>query len=187
MTRVAKDTELVERLRRGDRDALYRIYERYKDELLRLGGCMMANWMDAEDCLHDVFVSLAANSYRVRLDGNLKGYLVTAMANRSRDRLRRKKHDHHVGNIDDASWPAAIPKVADATATIIQSEADERLYLAVAALPAEQRVVITLRLHGEMTFDEIARHEGVSNNTIRSRYRYALDKLRSSLSVGVER
>jgi RNA polymerase sigma-70 factor, ECF subfamily len=65
-------------------------------------------------------------------------------------------------------------------------EADERLFRAIAALPAEQRSVISLRLHGDMTFEEIARLEGVSNNTIRSRYRYALDKLRSSLGVGVE-
>ena len=61
-----------------------------------------------------------------------------------------------------------------------------RLFRAIAALPAEQRTVITLRLHGEMTFEEIAQQVGVSNNTIRSRYRYALQKLRSSLGVGVE-
>ena len=58
---------------------------------------------------------------------------------------------------------------------------------AIAVLPVEQRTVITLRLHGEMTFDEIARREGASGNTIRSRYRYGLEKLRTLLGVGVKR
>ena len=70
---------------------------------------------------------------------------------------------------------------------MIEREEAHRLYRAIVALPAEQRTVITLRLHGEMTFEEIAQQRGVSNNTIRSRYRYGLDKLRSSLDVGVER
>ena len=70
---------------------------------------------------------------------------------------------------------------------MIAWEADDRLYQAIADLPAEQREVITLRLHGELTFEKIAQQKGVSNNTIRSRYRYGLQKLRSSLGVGVER
>jgi len=184
---VAEDAELVERLRRRDRDALRRVYEKYKGDLLRIGGCMMANWTDAEDCLHDVFVSLAANSYRVRPDGNLKGYLVTAMANRSRDRLRHKKHEHQAAEMDVGSGQDYIARSSDPIAAMIESEADDQLYLAIAALPAEQRAVITLHLHGDVTFQKIAQLEGVSNNTIRSRYRYALDKLRLSLGLGVER
>ncbi len=178
-----EDRELVERLCQGDCDALRRIYEKYRDDLLAIGSCITANRTDAEDCLHDVFVSLATCSARVRPDGNLKGYLVTAMANRARDCLRKRKHSRQVGQ--DAGTPVA--RVADPATVMVESEADDRLYRAITALPAQQRTVITLRLHGEMTFDEIAQQEGVSNNTIRSRYRYGLDKLRSSLSVGVER
>ncbi len=178
-----EDRELVERLCQGDCDALRRIYEKYKNDLLTIGSYMMTNRTDAEDCLHDVFVSLATYSARVRPDGNLKGYLVTAMANRSRDCLRKRKRSREVGK--NSGEPVA--RVADPATAMVESEADDRLYRAITALPAQQRTVITLRLHGELTFDEIAQQEGVSNNTIRSRYRYGLDKLRSSLGVGVER
>lgn len=184
---MAEDHELARRLCQGDRDALRRIYEKYKDDLVRIGSCMLANWADAEDCLHDVFVSLAANSASVRPGGNLKGYLVTAIANRSRDRLRKRKRGHEVGEMASGNGDEIVAKVADPAAAMVEWEADDRLYRAITALPAQQRTVITLRLHGEMTFEEIAQQEGVSNNTIRSRYRYGLDKLRSSLGVGVER
>ena len=101
---MAEDRQLVERLRQGDRDALRRIYEKYKDELLTIASCMLADRADAEDCLHNLFVSLRAESARVRPDGNLKGYLITAMANRSRDCLRRR------GRCEQASEAASRTK-----------------------------------------------------------------------------
>ena len=181
------DLELVERLGRGDRHALELIYEEYKLDLLRIGSCMLANRTDAEDCLHDVFVSLAANSRRIRPDGHLKGYLVTAMANRARDRLRGRKRGQQAADFANTADCDSAAQATDPAAAMIAEEADDRLYRAITALPAEQRTVISLRLHGEMTFEEIAQLEHVSNNTIRSRYRYGLDKLRSSLGAGVER
>jgi RNA polymerase sigma-70 factor (ECF subfamily) len=183
---VAEDRELVKRLRQGDRDALRRIYEKYKGDLVTIACCMLASRADAEDCLHDLFVSLAAQSGRVRPDGNLKGYLVTAIANRSRDRLRRRGRSGPAGETAGGAGSEIVEEAADPAAAMIEQEEARRLYQAIAALPVEQRVVITLRLHGEMTFEAIARQEGVSNNTIRSRYRYGLDKLRSSLRVGVQ-
>jgi RNA polymerase sigma-70 factor (ECF subfamily) len=184
---VAEDRELVDRLRRRDRDALRRIYEKYKDDLLTIAACMLADRADAEDCLHDVFVSLSADSARVRPDGNLKGYLVTSVANRSRDRLRRRKRRDQAGQTAGRTVGENVAGAPDPAAPMIQREECDRLYRAIAALPIEQRTVITLRLHGEMTFDEIARREGVSGNTIRSRYRYGLEKLRTLLGVGVKR
>ncbi len=185
--RVADDRQLVARLRQGDRDALRQIYLKYKDDLLTIATCMLADRAGAEDCLHDLFVALASDSMRVRLDGNLKGYLITAVANRSRDRLRRRQRSPQTSEAPDQAVGEAVTAAADPAAAMIEREEADRLYLAIAALPAEQRAVITLRLHGELTFEEIARQLGVSNNTIRSRYRYGLEKLRSSLDVGVER
>jgi len=184
---VVDDHELVERLRQGDRDALKLIYERNKLDLLRIGSCLLANRADAEDCLHDVFVSVAANSARIRPNGNLKGYFVTAMANRARDRLRGMKRGQQAAGIANRTDCDYVAQEMDPAAAMIAEEADDRLYRAITALPAEQRSVISLRLHGELTFEEIARLENVSNNTIRSRYRYGLDKLRTSLGAGVER
>ena len=183
---MAEDWELVERLRRGDRDALRSIYLKFKDDLLTLACCMLADRSDAEDCLHDLCVTLAANATRLRPDGNLKGYLVTAMANRCRDRLRKRKRVQQTTAAGDHAVGDELPVSPDPIAKIIEREETCQLYYAITTLPAEQRIVITLRLHGDMTFEQIAEQMGVSNNTVRSRYRYGLDKLRSFLDVGVE-
>lgn len=60
---------------------------------------------------------------------------------------------------------------------------DDELAAAVAALPAEQREVIALKIDGGLTFAEIAAVMHTSLNTAASRYRYALEKLRASLAT----
>ena len=57
---------------------------------------------------------------------------------------------------------------------------------AVALLPPEQREVLTLRIHGELKFREIASLLNISENTAESRYRYALSALRKTLAEGKE-
>ena len=57
----------------------------------------------------------------------------------------------------------------------------QRLQRALLALPAEQREVVALKIDGGLTFAQIAQVMDVSINTAASRYRYALEKLRSSL------
>jgi len=51
----------------------------------------------------------------------------------------------------------------------------------MAELPVEQREVITLHLHAGLTFREIALQLGLSINTVQSRYRYGIEKLRTLL------
>ena len=59
----------------------------------------------------------------------------------------------------------------------------ERLQRALLALPPEQREVISLKIDGELTFAQIGEVLGMSMNTAASRYRYALDKLRTTLEA----
>jgi RNA polymerase sigma-70 factor (ECF subfamily) len=58
-------------------------------------------------------------------------------------------------------------------------EESDKLHDLLGRLPYEQREVIILHLHHGMRFREIAKAAGVSINTVQSRYRYGLDKLRS--------
>ena len=64
---------------------------------------------------------------------------------------------------------------------LIATEQSMQVFEALARLPEEQREVVTLHLHGQMTFREIALHMGLSSNTVQSRYRYGIEKLRSLL------
>ena len=66
--------------------------------------------------------------------------------------------------------------------TLVCNEQLETLSGALAELPFEQREILMLHLHGQMTFRAIAKARQISTNTAKSRYRYGIDKLRSILN-----
>ena len=166
---------LVWRFNRGSKDALRRIYEKYKDELLALALSLLRDRSLAEDVVHDVFVCFAATTGAFRLSGTLKGYLSTCVANGARDRNRlRAGRDVGLEAAEAVDCGCEGPLESAAG-----REESARLDDLLACLPYEQREVIVLHLHQEMRFREIAETLGVSINTAQSRYRYGLDKLRS--------
>ncbi len=175
------DREQTQRLQQGDPEALRAIYVRYKDHLLTVATCLLLHREPAEDALHEVFVTLAGEARRLRVRGSLKSYLAACVANRARDELRRRaRRPAGADGLEQTASPAADP-----LKTAIDAEETARLGTALAELPFEQREVVVLHLQAEMTFVEVAQHQGVSINTVQSRYRYGMDKLRSLLQAGV--
>lgn len=174
-----RDALLTWRFKRGGGDALRRIYEKYKGDLLKLAVALSRDPSIAEDVVHDVFVSFAQAAERLKVSGNLKSYLATSVVNRIRNRNRALRRHGTVG-LDEVDPPASDGESpAD---WIICSEELRRLNGALHRLPYPQREVIVLHLHGGMKFREIAALQSDSINTIKSRYRYGLDKLRSILN-----
>ena len=181
--RMIEDELLKWRFKRGSKDALRRIYEKYLNHLLTLAMALLNDTGRAEDVVHDVFVSFAGSAKDFKLGGNLKSYLTTCVMNRARDRIRANRRNPTP--LDAAEFISSDLNGPDHA--IICSEESQRLNRAIAQLPNEQREVIALRLKGEMTFREIARLHDVSVNTIQGRYRYGLNKLRSVLNGEVEK
>jgi RNA polymerase sigma factor (sigma-70 family) len=173
-----KDRLLIWRFKRGSRDALSGIYEKYEDYMLTIAVSLMNDIGAAEDVVHDVFVAFAQSAQKIKSNGNLKGYLATCVANLARDRIRARQRQAAGPNKSKLPGPGS----ADPLESLIEDEQLQRLTCALAQLPYEQREIITLHLQGDMTFNAIAESQNVSINTIQSWYRYGLDKLRSLLN-----
>jgi RNA polymerase sigma-70 factor (ECF subfamily) len=178
-----KDSFLIWRFKCGSSDALCRIYEKYEDYMLTLAISLLNDVYAAEDVVHDVFVSFAQSADKLRLNGNLKGYLTTCVANLARDRIRAKQRQ--TKKLEKAE--PVSPDLNSPLQSLIGDEQLQRLSTALARLPYEQREVITLHLQGCVKFKAIAELQNVSINTIQSRYRYGLDKLRSLLDSEAEK
>ncbi len=181
---MLEDKVLIWKFKCGSGDALQRIYERYKKDLLRLATILLNDVSDAEDMVHDVFVAFAQSAETLKLSGNLKRYLLTCVANRARNKNRANQHRKTVG-LDEAE-----PVVSDAMRPdqwLICSEELSKWSDTMARLPYEQREVVILHLRAGMKFGEIARLQDISINTVKGRYRYGLNKLRSILNGEVEK
>lgn len=180
---MIEDRLLIWKFKRGSNTALCRIYEKYKDNLLRLALALLNDTAAAEDVVHDCFVSFVKSSQRLKISGNLKSYLTTSVANRARNWNRARQRHQKIG-LDEAEPIVSNYKMPERW--IIENEQINQLNNALSQLSYEQREVVSLHLQGEIKFREIAELQGVSINTIQSRYRYGLDKLRSILDSEAE-
>lgn len=169
-----EDKLLVSKCKRGSSEALERIYQKYKTDLLVLAMALLNDKSAAEDVLHDVYLSFVQSLEKFRLTGTLRGYLLTCVANRARN-INKAKHHQSLGleTVDSLGSDSNEP-----ANSIICNEQLNQLSSAMAQLPYDQREVILLHHQAEMTFKAIAKSIGISTNTAKSRYRYGLDKLR---------
>jgi RNA polymerase sigma factor (sigma-70 family) len=181
---MLEDKVLIWKFKSGSSDALCRIYEKYRKDLLRLAAILSNNASDAEDIVHDVLVSFAQSARTLKLSGNLKSFLLTCVANRARNKNRSNQRRQAVG-LDEAKFVASQSKTPEQW--MIQSEELKRWSSIMAQLPYEQREAVILHLRAGMKFRQIAKSQGVSVNTIKGRYRYGLNKLRSILNGEFEK
>lgn len=173
------DAELIQAIAGGNHAAFEQVYRAHKDRLLTvttllLGGDLAA----AEDVLHEVYLRVVETAHVIELRGSLQSYLVSACLNRARDVLRRRRRS----TSDNGSFDRLPVESSTPLHVLERAEEVHALLTALAGLAEEQREVVTLHLHGGMTFREIAELHGISINTIQSRYRYALAALRSRLA-----
>jgi len=173
-----EDQRLLSGLRAGDKDALRRIYEKYIDDLLRVATSLLSDVQSAEDCLHDVFVDFAGSVDGSMIHSNLKSYLISCVANRARDQLRKQIRQSKSQRDRSCSQSKPI----NPTKQLIEAEESAGVFAALAELPYQQREVFVLHIQGQMKFREIAGLLGLSINSVQSRYRYAIEKLRAILT-----
>ena len=163
----------VQLLAAGEPAAYAALYARLGRRLLRVAGAMLEDTADAEDAVHDVFVALARGREGLRRVEDLDAYVFASLRNAIAARTDRRR-------LERRYWKSVAPVAAIAAHP--SEPADEwELAAALAALPAEQREIVVMKIDGGLTFAQIAQMLGISPNTAASRYRYALEKLRKFL------
>jgi RNA polymerase sigma-70 factor (ECF subfamily) len=178
---MLEDTLLLRRFKSGSKDALTQLYVKYEKYLLTIATGLLTDAHAAEDVVHDVFCSLIQSRETISLRGNLRSYLATCVINRARDKMRSLKR--RSGTAGHTS--AATPDADGPEQVAIQDEETREVICAIATLPYEQREVVVLHLNGGMKFRQIAAIQRVSTNTAKSRYQYALRRLRSVINTKV--
>ena len=170
MESQAAEKRTVEALAAGDPAAFAALYARLGRRMYRVAAAIVGTASDAEDVVHDVFVSLARGRERLRLVEDLDAYVFASLRRATVTRITRARNEkrrleHLALTVPTTSEPG-------------EPEEGDEIAAALAGLPAEQREVVSLKLEGELTFAQIAVVLGIRPNTAASRYRYAIEKLR---------
>ena len=173
-----EDKRLIHRCKHGDREAFCRIYAKYSGLLFKLAVSVVRESHTAEDIVKDVIVSFAEKIGAFHLTGSLKAYLSVCAVNRAKNQLRHcRNHDCPLESQPDTAGPAAEPD-----SRIVLNEQMQAIAEAMEQLPVEQRQIIALRHYAQMKIRRIAQSLELPENTVKSRYRYGMDKLRHILN-----
>ena len=183
------DESLMLRYRDGDVRAFELLVTRHRKALFNFILRFVRDTAQAEDVTQETFLRLVKGADAYERQAKFTTWLYTIARNLCVDAARRGKHrkaaslDAPIGDEDGSA--SLLDLVADGGAAVDrQAQSRElavRLRQAIEALPDEQREIFLLREVADLQFNEIANVIGCPENTVKSRMRYALEKLREAL------
>jgi RNA polymerase sigma-70 factor (ECF subfamily) len=160
------------------------LYRRHNDALYRYLLRLSRHPDTADDVFQEVWGKIikARDSYRPT--AKFSTFLYRVAHNCFIDYVRRnKRHTHALSAEPDRQPDPGEPPELLAE----RSLARRRLHAALLDLPEEQRDVFLLHEEAGLSLDQIAAVTDANRETVKSRLRYAVNKLRAAIDEPVER
>lgn len=184
------DLELLGRFHAGDHSAFAALLKRYQRPVFNFILRTLSERQVAEDLTQEVFLRVIQGAGGFQNQAKFSTWLFTIARNVCVDHGRRMKHRKHA-SLDapsggDDTAVRLVDRLPNSQPAVDRSAASprlrERIVRALEHLPPEQREVFLLRQVEGLTFAEIGVICGIPENTVKSRMRYALERLQTALS-----
>ncbi|PRQ03536.1 ECF RNA polymerase sigma factor SigW [Enhygromyxa salina] len=185
------DEDLMSAFRDGEGAAFEELVTRHKRGLYNFLLRSVHNHSRAEEMLQEVFLRVIRAKDRYQRTARFTTWIYTIARNLCVDESRRQKFRRTLpleakrrGRGGDAGLSILDVTKAGQVDTDAASEAPkirDRVAAAIEKLPDDQREVFIMRQFGGLSFKQIGEAVGAPENTVKSRMRYALDKLRGEL------
>lgn len=185
------DEELLARFNGGDAGAFEVLLARYRRPIYNFILRSVRDREKAEDLLQDVFLKIIQRSQDFQGKSKFSTWLYTIARNLCIDTSRKMVFRRHKsldapGRSRDESSAPMVERVSGKEPNVdrdaIAKELQGQIALAVEDLPGDQKDVFLMRQVQGLPFKEIAAIVGVPENTVKSRMRYALERLQEALS-----
>jgi RNA polymerase sigma-70 factor (ECF subfamily) len=170
------DRSLVQRFRRGERDAFAELVVRYQGPLYNAAFWVVRRAEDARDVCQTAFLKAAERIDDYDPAFKFFSWLYRIAINEALNLVRAHGREAELDDMADVESDAPGP---DGRLYAVQRA--NRLQAALMKLPANDRVVITLRHFAELSYAEIAEILEIEEKTVKSRLFEARQRLRSLL------
>lgn len=178
MDRAVEDSALMLRYRDGDVAAFEALYRRHNDALYRYLLRHCRHRATAEDIFQEVWGKIIKARESYRPTAKFTTYLYRVAHNCFIDYLRRNRRHAQTANVE----PDSQPDAGESPDMLVErSLARRRLDAALQTLPDEQRDVFLLHEEAGLNLEQIASVTGSNRETVKSRLRYAVKKLRAAI------
>lgn len=154
---------------------LERVIVEFQDQLFRFAFFRVGSMPDSQDIVQNVFIKMYHDKTDLSAINNVKAYLFRSVSNSCIDYLRRKNKHRSV------SLDTVIAKADDEDEKKLIHEY-ERIEKLMAEIPAEQAEIIKMKTINNLSFVSIADILGIPLTTVKSRFKYGIDKLRSKIN-----
>jgi RNA polymerase sigma-70 factor, ECF subfamily len=173
---IAQDTDadisLVERYLAGDMTAFDELMLRYERQIYRLCYRFVENRDDARDLAQEVFIKAFEHLPTFRRESSFKTWLYRIGMNHCINHV--KKHAREFVEVTE-NIGSTRPSVH---ADMEEREQREQFRRLVKQLPPKQKAILELRIHEQLSYEEIAKISGRSVSTIKASVFFALEKIR---------
>ena len=177
----AELTALIDRIGRGDEQALRQLYDRTAPKLLGLAMRVVRHRELAEDVLQESFVTIwrVAVDYRSALSPPM-AWMGLIVRSRSLDMLRRRSADRTplTQSFDEVMEETFASDSANPMDTADASEQAWALHQCLAQLEAKQREVVSLAYLRDLSHSELAEQLKLPLGTIKTWIRRGIEKIR---------
>lgn len=176
----SSDESLMLAYAAGDVPSFDTLYGRHRARLYRFLVRQLRDGALADELFQDIWQRVIAAREGWKPEAMFSTWLYRIAHNRLADHWRALQHRPPApGDADERTERVPDPDTPERS--LSDFEQRRHLQRALDELPAEQREVVLLRLEQELTLEEIGEITGVGRETVKSRLRYAMDKLRSRL------
>lgn len=184
------DEALMARYQLGERTAFAVLVRRHQRPAYHFALRHLRTPELAQDVVQEAFVRVVQNAPEFKHEARFTTWLYTILRNLCIDHLRKRALRKHPSLDEPApgseDGPSLGERTADAHANVEReataTELRARIAAAVDALPDDQRDVFLMREVANLPFKEIATVMGVPENTVKSRMRYALERMQQALA-----
>jgi len=171
---AAQDLAWMERIKRGDTEALQELIETHQHRIFGAISKMLGGELDAEDLAQQVFIRVWKSAPRYRPTAKFTTWLFKIARNLVFNELRRRKRHAtqplETGTIEDGvpQVQAVDPAAKPPDTLLIDAELQDAIQAAIDQLPETQRMAIILRRYDEFSYEEIAEIMDLSVPAVKS-------------------
>ena len=169
------DEQLMQQYAKGDAKAFDQLYARHRGALYRYFNRQVNDAATANDLYQGAWEKIIKSRRKYRSTHPFTAWMYRIAHNHLIDHYRRLRP------VDCVETDTFADDRPDPVQGIIAGEQEEQLRAGIISLPAEQRNTLLLKLETGLKMEEIASVTGVSRETVKSRLRYAVNKLKRSL------
>lgn len=182
---ASSDKSLLARYREGDAKAFEILYARHRQSLYRFLLGLSGKPELADEVFQETWLSLIRSTSQPKGRATFRTWLFQIARNRLIDHWRKHGARQPLHDSYDEHFHAVSDDASDPEQLLNLSRDSQRLESALQSLPADQREVFLLRAHGDLDLAQIASLTETPLETVKSRLRYAQQKLRRLLAEEV--